>query len=242
MVVLASAFWSSSGAEYRRIHSSESNRMGLSEALFCTPSARVTWVTAAFLLCYVGVEVALGGWIVIFMIRVRHGEAFASGMSAVGFWLGITAGRAVLGFVTPRVGVKLSTAVSFCVPPVLHGHALILVALHCCRGRSRTHLLARTAILRICSGSRFPRLLPGPNVPQRSSRGSKAATTPASCRGHRICRRFWRLRCGRVAVSDGYSCAGKGSHGSAADCAGIAGRHAGDLALLSACRDEKGMK
>ncbi|EFY91605.1 hypothetical protein MAC_02490 [Metarhizium acridum CQMa 102] len=110
MAVLASAFWSSSGAEYRRIHKNESNRMGLSEALFRTPSARVTWLTAAFLLCYVGVEVALGGWIVIFMLRVRHGEAFASGMSAVGFWLGITAGRAVLGFVTPRVGVKLSTA------------------------------------------------------------------------------------------------------------------------------------
>lgn len=75
------------------------------------PAARVCWVAALFLLCYVGVEVALGGWIVNFMLRVRHGQEFASGMSAVGFWLGITAGRALLGFVTPRLGVKLSTAV-----------------------------------------------------------------------------------------------------------------------------------
>ncbi|KHN95196.1 Major facilitator superfamily domain, general substrate transporter [Metarhizium album ARSEF 1941] len=114
IVVLASAFWSSSGPEYRRIHqvSGSKKSMGLAEALFRMPSARVTWVTAAFLLCYVGVEVALGGWIVVFMLRVRQGEAFSSGMSAVGFWLGITAGRALLGFVTPRVGVKSSTAVS----------------------------------------------------------------------------------------------------------------------------------
>ncbi|TWU72322.1 hypothetical protein ED733_000817 [Metarhizium rileyi] len=112
IITLASAFWTSSGPEYRRLHKMNESkaRMGLSEALFQMPSARVTWVAALFLLCYVGVEVALGGWIVTFMLRVRHGEAFASGMSAVGFWLGITVGRAVLGFVTPRVGVKLSSA------------------------------------------------------------------------------------------------------------------------------------
>lgn len=86
--------------------------MSLTEALFRMPFARVSWVAAFYLLCYVGVEVALGGWIVVFMLRVRHGEPFASGMSAVGFWLGITVGRAVLGFATPRIGVKLATAVS----------------------------------------------------------------------------------------------------------------------------------
>lgn len=84
---------------------------GLSQALFHRPAARVSWVCAFFLLCYVGVEVALGGWIVTFMMKVRKGEEFASGMSAVGFWLGITIGRAILGFVTPRIGAKLSTAV-----------------------------------------------------------------------------------------------------------------------------------
>jgi fucose permease len=114
-IALGAAFWSSSGAEYRRIYKTNEleKEMGLTEALFRMPSARVSWVAAFYLLCYVGVEVALGGWIVVFMLRVRHGEPFASGMSAVGFWLGITVGRAVLGFVTPRIGVKLSTAVSF---------------------------------------------------------------------------------------------------------------------------------
>lgn len=55
-----------------------------------------------------GVEVGLGGWIVTFMLRVRHGSAFASGMVATGFWLGLTVGRIVLGFVTPRIGEKLA--------------------------------------------------------------------------------------------------------------------------------------
>lgn len=45
---------------------------------------RVTWVTAMFLLVYVGIEVALGGWIVTFMIRVRNGDPFAAGLSATG--------------------------------------------------------------------------------------------------------------------------------------------------------------
>ena len=73
----------------------------------------MTWVCALFLLGYVGIEVALGGWIVVFMIQVRQSAEFASGMTAMGFWLGITVGRVVLGFVTPRLGEKLAITVRF---------------------------------------------------------------------------------------------------------------------------------
>jgi fucose permease len=76
------------------------------------PAARVSWTCAIFLLGYVGIEVALGGWIVLFMLEVRNGDEFSSGMSAMGFWLGITVGRLILGFVTARVGIKLATSVS----------------------------------------------------------------------------------------------------------------------------------
>ena len=86
------------------------------------PAARVTWLCALFLLGYVGIEVALGGWIVEFMIRVRHGAAFASGMTATGFWLGITVGRVVLGFVTPRIGEKLAIAVRNTSSVTTHTH------------------------------------------------------------------------------------------------------------------------
>lgn len=118
LVSLTLAFWDSNGASYRceSSESREDRETGLADALFRMPAARITWVAALFLLCYVGVEVALGGWIVTFMLRERHAEDFASGMSAVGFWLGITVGRAVLGFVTPRLGVKMSTAVSLSRP------------------------------------------------------------------------------------------------------------------------------
>lgn len=60
------------------------------ESLFTSPSARVTWLCALFLFGYVGAEVAIGGWVVTFMLTVRRGTAFASGMTATGFWLGIT--------------------------------------------------------------------------------------------------------------------------------------------------------
>ena len=83
----------------------------LKEAILKRPAARVTWLAALFLLGYVGIEVGLGGWIVTFMIRVRHGGRFASGMVSTGFWLGLTVGRFSLGFVTPRIGEKLAIAV-----------------------------------------------------------------------------------------------------------------------------------
>lgn len=94
----------------------------LRQALFSRPWARTTWLCAIFLLGYVGIEVALGGWIVTFMIRVRQGAAFASGMTAMGFWLGLTVGRVVLGFVTPRIGEKTAIAVSLILfsLPILH--------------------------------------------------------------------------------------------------------------------------
>ncbi|KXT12859.1 hypothetical protein AC579_5380 [Pseudocercospora musae] len=104
------AFWYETGAKYREVHARLSGQEGsrLKEAIFKMPAARTTWLCASFLLCYVGVEVALGGWIVEFMIRVRHAAEFPSGMSATGFWLGMTVGRIVLGFVTPKIGEKLS--------------------------------------------------------------------------------------------------------------------------------------
>ncbi|KAL1861984.1 hypothetical protein Plec18170_000808 [Paecilomyces lecythidis] len=104
------AFWDA-GASSAQNNQPEETKGGLRQALLRKKYAWVTWICALFLLGYVGIEVALGGWIVTFMRRVRHGEPFASGMTATGFWLGITCGRVVLGFVTPKVGEKLSIVV-----------------------------------------------------------------------------------------------------------------------------------
>lgn len=113
--VCLACFWESTGAVFRkatvRSAGDEGRKGGLRQALFRRPSARITWICAIFLLGYVGIEVALGGWIVTFMMRVRNGSRFASGMTATGFWLGITVGRVILGFITPRVGEKISITV-----------------------------------------------------------------------------------------------------------------------------------
>ncbi|KAK4155254.1 major facilitator superfamily domain-containing protein [Chaetomidium leptoderma] len=71
----------------------------------------VVWVMAFFLLGYVGAEVSLGGWITTFMLRVRHAEPFMAGLTATFFWLGLTVGRVLLGFVTGRIGEKLAITV-----------------------------------------------------------------------------------------------------------------------------------
>ncbi|RYP26002.1 hypothetical protein DL767_008208 [Monosporascus sp. MG133] len=111
-VMLTWSFWKANGEVYRLTHNDAqmSRHVGLMDALF-SDSARVSWICAFFLLGYVGVEVSLGGFIVVFMMQVRNGDAFASGMTATGFWLGITVGRALLGFVTPRIGVKFAVTV-----------------------------------------------------------------------------------------------------------------------------------
>lgn len=114
LAVTVSAFWRATGKVFLDSHPRTTDSAGsssLKEALLRMPAARVTWLCAAFLLCYVGVEVALGGWIVKFMIEVRNGEPFASGMTATGFWLGITVGRVVLGFITPLLGERLAVMV-----------------------------------------------------------------------------------------------------------------------------------
>ncbi|KAJ5756912.1 uncharacterized protein N7511_007094 [Penicillium nucicola] len=129
IVVSTSCFWKSTAVEFRaanRQSVEENKKGGLRDALFKRPAARITWLCALFLLGYVGVEVALGGWIVTFMIRVRQGGAFASGMTATGFWLGITVGRVILGFVTPRVGEKIAIS-GYIVCSIAFGLVLWLV-------------------------------------------------------------------------------------------------------------------
>ncbi len=103
------AFWKETGLKYRDDNSSaDSDEKGKTRLAL---KQKVTWICAAFLLAYVGTEVSLGGWIVTFMIRVRHGPPFASGMTATGFWLGLTVGRVTLGFITPKIGERLAIAV-----------------------------------------------------------------------------------------------------------------------------------
>lgn len=104
------AFRDSTAATYRAANplvAESSDKSPFREAI----RSHITWLIALFMLCYVGVEVGMGGWIVDFMLRVRHGEEFASGLVAMGFWLGLAFGRFILGFVTGRIGEKFAISV-----------------------------------------------------------------------------------------------------------------------------------
>ncbi|KIW22081.1 uncharacterized protein PV07_12498 [Cladophialophora immunda] len=65
-------------------------------------SNKIVPLCSLYLLAYVGSEVALGGWLVTFMTKVRKGSQFASGVTPSGLWGGITVGRFFLGFITGR--------------------------------------------------------------------------------------------------------------------------------------------
>ncbi|KAK9465343.1 major facilitator superfamily domain-containing protein [Lipomyces arxii] len=73
---------------------------------------RITVLSAFFILFYQGAEVAIGGWIVSFMIDSRGGNPHAVGYIASGFWGGVTVGRFVLNhflnkFLAPRMVIYL---------------------------------------------------------------------------------------------------------------------------------------
>ncbi|KAF4617945.1 hypothetical protein G7Y89_g15037 [Cudoniella acicularis] len=102
------AFRTATGAKFCLLHPAQLNAKSRThEAL----SYKLTWLLSIFLLIYVGTEVSIGGWIVTFMLEIRHGPAFSSGMVATGFWLGLTLGRVILGFITGRIGEKLAITI-----------------------------------------------------------------------------------------------------------------------------------
>ena len=125
LVVVSAAFWGEDGEAYRVAARAESGEeKGMTRLAV---RKRTTWVAAIFVLVYFGAEggwmssrvsliwnllilsaVSTGGYIVLFMTQVRHGAPFPSGLTATGFWLGVTVGRITLGFVTPRIGERLA--------------------------------------------------------------------------------------------------------------------------------------
>ncbi|KAI0278077.1 MFS general substrate transporter [Russula aff. rugulosa BPL654] len=60
---------------------------------------------ALFILVYVGVEVTIGGWIVTYMIHVRHGGP-SSGYISTGFFGGLTVGRVAFLWVNNKIGER----------------------------------------------------------------------------------------------------------------------------------------
>ncbi|KOS47695.1 hypothetical protein ACN38_g1368 [Penicillium nordicum] len=154
ILVCVACFWDSTGASFRLAKKQQpgdtSEKAGLRRVLFAMPFARITWVCSIFLLGYVGVEVALGGWVVTFMKEVRHAAPFASSMTSTGFWLGITLGRVILGFVTPLIGEKIAISVGspqYIFFILLIPQAHLLVDLYLARDSILPHLVPGSELL-----------------------------------------------------------------------------------------------
>ena len=238
------AFWAATGAVFRaanpRTTDSKGNRMR--EALTTMPSARVTWLCALFLLGYVGVEVALGGWIVTFMIRVRHGARFSSGMTATGFWLGLTVGRVVLGFTMPKIGERLAISVGLHLPPLGLRIFTVYSDLPPCSNGIRAPLLAPPAILCLRYRRCVPRFLPRAFVPCRHCCGHKTASAPSSRQRYRIRGSFWRWWSSSFSFRCWRYCSGERCSGASANYFGTARRYSSPVVRFAENSRERGVK
>lgn len=109
LLMLVPAFWSATARVYRAQHAAVNG--GTRTTTRHVLRYPIPWLLAFFLLGYVGAEVSLGGWITTFMLRVRNAEPFIAGLSSTLFWLGLTLGRVLLGFITGRIGEKLAITI-----------------------------------------------------------------------------------------------------------------------------------
>ncbi|KAF2622145.1 MFS general substrate transporter [Macroventuria anomochaeta] len=110
-VALCAAFWSETASVYRQTHQSEeTENKAHSKVMLKLPA---TWWCAAYFLADVGVETAISGWVVSFMLRSRSATPYLAGLSSSGFWAGMAVGRLVLGPLTDKIGVRKATALYF---------------------------------------------------------------------------------------------------------------------------------
>ncbi|KJZ78868.1 hypothetical protein HIM_01641 [Hirsutella minnesotensis 3608] len=101
------AFWGATGAAHRQsLRRDGAGSQGVTTGTVLTEP--IVWLVAIFLFGYVGVEVSLGGWIPTFMIQKREADDFLAGVTATLFWLGLSLGRVVLGFITGRIGERMA--------------------------------------------------------------------------------------------------------------------------------------
>jgi len=80
---------------------------------------RANWLCAAYFLTYVGTETAISGWVVSFMLRNRNATPYLASLASSGYWIGMAAGRLLLGFGTDRIGVRRATVLYFLCAVVL---------------------------------------------------------------------------------------------------------------------------
>jgi fucose permease len=84
---------------------------------------RVVWIVALFLLLYVGGEVSLGGWSYSLLTEGRGIDPNMASWFVSGYWMGLTAGRLVLGRLAKRIGDR--NLIQLCLGGVMAGLLLV---------------------------------------------------------------------------------------------------------------------
>lgn len=197
---------------------------------------KITWIFALFIFVYSGAEgnqtcplhtrfpahlfhgpianifectVSLGGWIVVFMTRVRNASSFVGGAAATGFWGGMTVGRLFLPFLTMRIGEFRSM--------ILYLSLVIILELIFWLVPNLVLSAVSAAFLGMFMGtpllhppSHILLTHPRSNVPYRHSRYNKTTAPLSPCRHYRIRNFIWwlgrsylPLHCGRPRASQG---------------------------------------
>ena len=72
---------------------------------------RATWVSALYFLTYVGIETAISGWVILFLLSYRDAKGDLAPWSSTLFWAGTAVGRLTLGHVTDRIGVRRAATI-----------------------------------------------------------------------------------------------------------------------------------
>ncbi|EFQ35140.1 major facilitator superfamily transporter [Colletotrichum graminicola M1.001] len=118
LLVLCLAFRHEDAERYRNIQSDPNQQLlvNLDEREILNYSA--TWVYSAYLLADVGTESTVSGWVVAFMLRVRHTSIYISSVCSSGFWVGMAVGRLALGLVTDKLGARRAVIMYLLLTPV----------------------------------------------------------------------------------------------------------------------------
>ncbi|RBA20803.1 hypothetical protein FPRO05_08250 [Fusarium proliferatum] len=102
LIALTITFWTQTGAVY--LSEAPSASGAKSGRMRQVLKNKLSWIFAFFVFGYCGAEVALGGWVVVFMQKRRNASAIVGSAVATGFWGGMTVGRLFLSLVTVRLG------------------------------------------------------------------------------------------------------------------------------------------
>lgn len=111
LVASVAMFWQEKAENFRINNAKSPNDTSGGNRTVEAMKSSTTWLLATWLFIYMGVEVSVGGWIVEFMVQVRHGGMYEAGLIPTGFWAGVTLGRLVLGFANEWLGERMAITI-----------------------------------------------------------------------------------------------------------------------------------